>query len=351
LKKKLAIYPFCEELNPILKYKNKIKDYELKYSITPKSWEIFDGSKKNFESIITEEEFISKKLIDSIDVFLLCKPVFQVKETLYENIIKLAKKHNKQLIHVSELRSIIDKLNINSICLQSEMKFMIKNTELSTIDIPIAMVLGFGENCEKWDVQMGMQDYFNKKGYKVSLISSNPLSELMDFYSVPNNIINENIDFSQKVKKVNSFIKDIELNENPDLIIIGIPGGIIKYNQSISNNYGYLAYLICNAVTPDVSILNLYCGEYKSEYIEQIKSICFYRFGIVLNYFHISKNVCNYNFETVKLDYFPVEHKFLVDNVIKPHEILPAFNINDKTSKDKVFQKIITELQNNIAAV
>ena len=353
MKKRLAIYPFYEELISVLNHKDKILDYEVVFAIIPKGWESHsEFTESNAECFCSEEKFYAENLIDSVDAFLLCKPIFEIDMSIYDRIIALGEKYRKQIIYVPELDSVITKTNNEQlICLQSEMPCILVNSELASIDVPVVMVLGLGENCEKWDVQLGLYDYFTQYGYKVSLISSNPLSRLMGNHNIPYDIDSTELTFSQQVKSINSFVKNVELEENPDVIILGVPGAILSHSQSVPNGYGHIPFLICNAVTPDLSILSLYCGKYEEKHIKEIKSTCYYRLGANVNYLHISKIACNYNFETRKMDYFSVDKSFLTDNIIRELESISSFNITDSHSREKVFKNIMQELQNNTAAI
>ncbi|RRJ67111.1 TIGR04066 family peptide maturation system protein [Paenibacillus oralis] len=352
MRKKLAIYPFFEELMPVLQYKNKIRDYELVYAITPTGWESFSESGEFSEYICSEERFYSENLIHSIDIFLLCLPMFQINSSIYHRIITLAEQYGKQIIYEIELEPIIKELfKGQGICLNPELSDITPSTEIVSIDVPVIMILGLGENCEKWRIQLDLRDFFHLKGYRASLISSNPISQLLGFHTLPSSLDNKGLIFSQQVQNLNSFIKKIELKEKPDVIILGVPGGILKYSNSVPNGYGYLPFLISNAVTPDLSILSLYGGNYTEQNIQEIKSTCYYRFGVVVNYFHISKKICDYNFETKRINYYSVDNSYLVENIVKPQQNKNTFNISDSTSTQMVFEMIIQELQNNVAAV
>lgn len=353
MKKKLAIYPFSEELMPILRHQNKIRNYELTYAIIPKGWESHDESRKQYmKYFCPEEKFYSENIINSIDAILLCKPVFQNDLSMYIRITDLAEKYNKQIMYVYELEREITKQNKKHwVCLKPEQVDTPQNSELFSIDVPVIMIFGLGENCEKWDVQLGLYDYFIQKGYNASLISSNGISQIMGLHNFPSCLDSPELTFSQQVKSLNAFIKKIELEEKPNLIILGVPGGIIKYSPTVPTGYGYLPFLISNATLPDISILSLYCGEYGAEHVKKIQSACFYRFSAKVNYFHISKKVCNYDLETKQMNYYSVDNPYLTEKIIRPQENLPAFNILDEQSREKVFENIMKELQNNIAAV
>lgn len=353
MKKRLAIYPFCEEMLTILRHQNKIWDYKLTYAVIPKGWEFCDESRKQYEDqFCPEERFYSENLIDFTDAVLLCKPVFLSNMSVYDRMVALAEKCNKQIIYVYDLEPEIAKLNKKHwTCLKPEPADTPQNSEPFSIDVPVVMVFGLGENCEKWDIQLGLYDYFTQKGYKATLISSNMISRIMGLRTLPACLDSPGLTFSQQVKSLNAFIKKVELEEKPNLIILGVPGGIMKYSKSVPNGYGYLPFLISNATVPDVSILSLYCGEYGQEHIKEVKSSCFYRFGARVNYFHISQKVFNYDFETKRINYYSVDVPYLIEKIIRPREAMPAFNILDEQSREKVFESIMKELQSNIASI
>jgi peptide maturation system protein (TIGR04066 family) len=353
VKKKLVVYPFFEEFLPILQHQNKIQDYELTYAVIPKGWEFDSELRKQYaEFFCPEEKFYSEKFIDLIDAVLLCRPVSLNDISIYDRMIALAEKYNKKIIYVPELEIELANPNMKQwICLRPEQVGTTKNSQLFNIDVPVVMILGLGENCEKWGVQLNLHDYFVKKGYKVSLISSNMISQIMGMHTLPDGLDSPNLTFSQQVIGLNAFIKKVELEDKPNLIILGVPGGIMKYSKTVPNGYGYLPFLISNAAAPDISILSLYCGEYSKEHLKEIQSVCFYRFNIRVDYFHISQKVCNYDFETKQINYYSVDNPYLTEKIIRPQETMPAFNILDEQSQKKVFDSILNELQSNVAVV
>lgn len=353
MKKKLAIYPFSDELSPIIRHKNKFQNYELVYAVIPKGWEFQNELLEEYVDLFCREErFFSENLMQSVDAILLCKPMLMYNTFIFERIIALAEKHKKQIIYDSELAvELNNQMKEQWICLKQDQINVTQTGDLFSIDVPVIMVLGIGENCEKLDIQMGLYDYFNQKGYKTTLITGNPIYQMMGLYTLPDCLDSPFLTFSQQVKSLNAFVKKIELTDNPKLIILDVPGGIIKYSKMITNGFGYLPFLISNAIEPDIAVLSLYCGEYGKEHIEEIQDYCFRRYGIRVNYFHISRKVNNYDFETKKINYFSVDPTYLAEKIIRPQETMPAFNILDEQSREKVFEDIMKELQSNIAVV
>jgi peptide maturation system protein (TIGR04066 family) len=350
MKKRLAVFPFSKKLNSLILNKDQLQNYELVYAIIPRGWDDLEEIQAQYKEIIIDEEpFFINQYISNVDAILLCKPILDVNDSLYTNIINLAKGFGVKIIYDQRLTTLpVEKDQKNWECLELHGVFEINNHEFLNIDVPVISVFGLGENCEKWDVQLELCDFFNKKGYKVSLISNNPLLQLFGGSVFPPIIDSTEYTFEQQVKSINSFIKNVELRERPDLIIIDVPGAILKYNRYIPNGYGYAPFLISNAVVPDLSIISLYCGCYDKEHIEEIKKSCLYRMGTSVNYFHLSSNVCQYNLEANRLEYFSIDNDYVAELVEKNKINGAFFNIHDMCKREQIFQQMLNELHNNI---
>jgi len=351
MEEKIAIYPFHEELSTLFLHQDKIKNYELVYGILPTGWTNFDNYNHQKNYMRYESDFYSMGLIHNVDAVLLSKPKHYVDSTFYKQIVNLANEMNKKIIYESMLESVLGNVYTKeSICLNAEpLTLTTYNEELYSIDVPVVMVLGLGENCDKWNIQLGIYDYFNELGYKIQLISSSELSQLMDKHTLPSFADNPHLTFEQQVKAINAFVKNIETSNEADLIIIGVPGGILKYSKAISNGFGCIPFVISNAVTPDIAILSLYCGEYQQNHIQEIQSSCFYRFNFKVGYFHISNKVANYDIETRQLNYYSIEKEHMLKILTKNN--LGFFNIFDIKSTKQTLSNMLEELQNNIACV
>jgi len=353
MKKRLTIYPFVEEAIPLLRNKDKINEFEIVHCIMPNDWTIDTDDEEVLKKLCPVSEFYSQDYINETDVLLICKPKQDVEFSFYSDIINHVRENRKQLMYVKELSQIIKNVVIaDDVFLnQTDESIAFTSSELSDITVPVIMVLGLGENCDKFNIQLGLWDYFIKSGYKASLISSNVIAKIMNADLIPSFIDSPELTFSQQVLHVNKYVKSVQEKSNPNVIVMGVPGGVIKYNQAIPNGYGYTQFVIGNAIKPDVSILSLYCGEYKLEYIKEMQQVCHYRFGINVGYFHISNKALDYDIETKKLNYFTVDMSYHIENVVKPQEHIPAFNIYDNKSSEMVFSSIMEELQTNVSAI
>ena len=186
-----------------------------------------------------------------------------------------------------------------------------KNLKLNT---PVVAVMGLGPNCSKFEIQLGLRENILKKGFKVSQIGSKHYCELFGFHSFPSFMYSNEYDEETKIFAFSRFLRDIEIRENPDVIILGIPEGIMKYNDRIINRFGTLAYEVGCAVTSDYTVLSLPCEEINNEYIAMLVECLKYRNSMVLDSLSISN--IHINEDSINKEYMPVSFDVMPDSYV-----------------------------------
>lgn len=137
-------------------------------------------------------------------------------------------------------------------------------------------------------MQLALRKRLLDNDYKVSVIGSKPYSSLFGFHSFPF-FMNENMDNTQKIILFRKYVKYVEMIEQPDLIIIGIPGAIMAINKKHHFDFGVTAYMVSQAVTGDYVIMNmLYGKKYTTEQLEELSRVCKYRLNFEIDSFHLS---------------------------------------------------------------
>ena len=84
---------------------------------------------------------------------------------------------------------------------------------------------------------MFLKTYLNNLDYKVCVVSSRTNAELFGIHSFPEFMLQHNLDESSKIINFNHYIKELEVSEKPEIIIIGVPGGIMPVSEKHSDNY------------------------------------------------------------------------------------------------------------------
>ena len=212
-------------------------------------------------------------------------------------------------------------------------------SEEHKITVPVVFVAGTTLYTEKFHVQLALRKRLIDDGYKVSQIGSKSYSNLFGFHSYPL-FMNENIDNTQKIVLFRKYVKYIEMQEQPELIIIGIPGGIMAVNRKHHFDFGMTAYMISQAVEPDYVIMNmLYSKDYTVEQLEEIRQVYRFRLNFEIDSFHISNALLDpATLKSERLKFIKMGKKQYNDKVKDLYDFL------DCADMDKAYETMLKKL-------
>lgn len=308
----VLIYPYDEEFSPILSYKELMSQYQITKVVSLRGWGLCGKEagaigKRNSLGFIVTDEFENN--LDECDAVLFCETKNAIDfEKLIMPKIDMAIKFGKDIIvafhmNQSEIDLIWKK------CMDGKVGFKnyYRNTTLQSnlhmaegslgnleINTPVIFVFGMSQKTNKFDIQLSLRKNFLERGYQVSQIGSRNYCELMGFHSFPC-FMNAKLQESVKIRLFNRYIKEIENTEAPDVIIIGIPGGIFPINKKFTNYYGIYAYEISQAVMPDAAVFSCLYDEFTQDYFQLISTSIKNRFGFEVDCFNISNHFFDWN--------------------------------------------------------
>lgn len=246
------LYPFDLESAPILRHNTLLHGLEIKKAVSPKGWgyigkdaSLADGG--HHIGLVVDGDF--EQAIDNCETLLIVDSYnnFDFDEKIFPKI-EFAAKHGIKIICARYLNDAERKKAENA-CRNSGSSFFYLNDQNSMqikknpgvqriqIDTPIVFVLGTGEHTDKFEIQLSLREELLKRGYKVSQIGSRSCCKLFGFHSIPEFMTSTGISEGDKIICFNNFVKQIELNEKPELIVIGIPGGAMEIDNMFNNNY------------------------------------------------------------------------------------------------------------------
>ena len=305
-KENLIIYPFDIQSTPLLRNEKFLEQYNITALISPKGWG-FDGKDGSCadkgENINIDVSSNFEEALELADTVLFSESYLSLdfRKMVYPKIEK-AVKSNKNIICTLDIEKEIC-CKLENECRKRDKYFKnykndhdiqykkyekIKKESIYEISTPVMFIVGMGERTQKFQLQLSVREYIVKMGYKVSQIGTRHYCEMFGFHSFPQFMFGNSMSEVEKIVAFNLYVKKLEIEEQPDLIIIGIPGGLLPFNNMFTNRFGALAYEISRSIRPDVAILSTFYEDYKPEYFERLSNLIKYRFGYEIDCYNLS---------------------------------------------------------------
>lgn len=335
--KNVVLYPYNLDSVTIYKNRNRQKAYSINGII------VSEEERKYYSNRYSDDIFIldDKELLsNNTDALVLCDNINCFDLRNFKKRIEMAEKNGKDVFVAKEFAikyPLAMGNNIKTIENGHPLSTEYSNNILLEFDTPICVVLGQGNNCDKFNLLIALTEIIQKRGYKPSVISSNSLGSFFDMYSYPDFMFSREFSFCEKIQLLNRYLYDIEQTDNPDIIVMSIPGGIMPLDPVTHNYYGEFAHIVSYAVPSmiDIGILNIYDNEViDPEYIDYLKQICKVRFNIEIQMIVQAKQSFGYDDEAKTTSFF-------FRNAVKS-------NNYDSDQTAIAFNMLIDELENNI---
>lgn len=349
MKKKCILFPCDTEVEPLVKYCDMMK-YDVTSILSLESWNLtekifldktckkLDRDNLSFKGIdvlviiesnsyldFTAQIFpmIEKAAKDGVDV-LIARDISLMEKELCQ---KCCEANNVSFTEL-EIKCDIDKLE--------------KLSEDDKINTPILLVAGTSANTQKFDIQLALRKKFLEAGYKVSQIGSRKYCELLGFHSFPS-FMNDSVREEDKIILFRKMVKLIEIEEKPEIIIIGTPGGILPINDKHHFDFGITNFMVSNAICPDCVVMNLlYNTLYEEDDLQRFREMCKHRFNYEISLFHVSNTFIDpSSLNDWKVKYIKIDQK--------PNDInvKNVYNFMAEDQCDEAFNVIVEQLAGN----
>lgn len=358
--KKLMIFPFTYSEREIIMYKELIQGYILSATVVWNQVDLqFILSKfgKTPDVFITEEFETALKMCDA--VLFINNSDTDASATIYNDYIQKAINSNKEILFLKEQQQFFDlsPLEKNGYCIAPNKDDLLKATSnyIKNIDIAAIGVMGLGDFCNKFCCEIEIASFFRKKGYKVLHFGSKNFCGILGEENYPEFIYMKQYSVTQRILKWNQYLFERCDKEKPDLIILGMPGGIMPLNNKILNDFGEIPYIISNGIRIDSGVLCSYFYEkVEQKYFTEYKNFCKYKLNCDIDCICVSNSSCRFDPDSEEsiLEYLHFEpdiaDKMIVD--ANNEESVYIFNILNSTSKDKMLQNLYRELTESVSA-
>lgn len=372
-KENVLIYPYDKQFTPILRYSNFINTYNKITISSLIGWGLCDkdagyadgGSNIN---IIVENKF--DEYLHDCDTVIFTEPdnFIDYEKSIYPKIYS-AIQSGKKIINLLNLH---DKFNdIKEYCNNKNVEFINYRNEVNVdgisiidkaigileINTPVISIVGVSENTNKYSLQLQTKMQLENMGYAISHIGSRAYCEINNSHSFPSFMFNNSISETDKIYLFNRFVNNIELKEKPDVIIIGVPGGIIPHNNVINNNFGITAFEVFQAITADALVVSVFHELYTSEFFESLSKTTKYRFGLDIDIMNITNRQIDwpqmYSTKSPVITYATLNSDYMNERIaqIKTITDIPIYNILNPNDSYNIVQILINKLCEDIPLV
>lgn len=179
------------------------------------------------------------------------------------------------------------------------------------IQTPIVFVFGMFEHTEKLDTLLYLHKGIQQFGYKVkSILTRKNETDSNDFVSFPDFMYDKQYSDTDKIFFFNHFVRRLELEDKPDVIVIGLPGEIMPLDEKHNGNFGVFPYIISNAIHCDYAVMKLFHNYYDPTFADKIQEIVKNKFEIDINAFAVSNSILDAtSISTSTLKFYESEEK------------------------------------------
>lgn len=351
--KKIALFPVQKHNAALARYQDMIQDIQVIPILAPahksmqgKDLSALDGGSP--AGIILQADF--EEAVKDCDLLYLDDSRFLTRDESYSEYRSMAEKHSVSILYARTLSERLHLQDEENGSVKWQMSGMGDTSELTAIDVPVISVLTMGNEMDQSHVEIGLRRFFRNQGYRVSQIGTQEYSMLFGFSAAPHFLF-ANLDGKRKRLMFNQFVRRMIKEEKPDLLIMGVPEAVMKYNNQIPAGMGDVPCIMMDAVQSDIGVLCTCCQPYTEEYFKELSLFGRYRLNCEINYFNISNSVViNDEDYHGRLEHLPLDSMFVVSHM---HDGVGAdcgfeiFNSYSESSSDKAYRRMEDELAGN----
>jgi len=358
---RVGVYPYNTEFDPFLRHTLLLNPaFQISTLISPAGWGLAG-------QIIGEWTVVStfEPILNDIDTVFI--PAFHATEKVETLIVKEIESI------VPSLKKVICAANLSAqnieclqtTCIKADCLFenlnVLKapgaygltrpteqNPPLEVLDVPIVAVVGIWEETDKFEASLVLREKFIQNGYRITQIGSRNCCELLSFHSFPGFMLDPGVDAVDKIIYFNRWIQQLAEAEEPDLILLTVPGAIQNLNETLTKGFGILPHLVFQAVMVDFLLFCTMCDEDSMQFLQEISTMCTYKFSCNVDCYHMSN--LQFDLNTSKARGQVVINRIyrdMVSQILKKgskDSPIPIVNVLEQASWDKLFDLVVGKL-------
>lgn len=336
---KVAIYPFCAELLPVVKTFEKLQNhYSISRLVSPRGFGLtgYDAgyacNHSDTGTIVTDEFDYDH---GEWTTLILFEPIM-VKEKMDYSFEKIAEQAIQSGKHVIFLGSSTkgndwtkklscqypEQCEIRAYLDWNSKHLMERSHNFHEAEVPLVLIGGILEEADAFEVLLKLAVKMKEEGTNALVFTKHPMGGLLGFYNMNHIWEAHNCTEAQKIKELNHYINIMVDSIRPDVILLEAPDAVMRYNDKAPNGFGIRTFMICQAVTPDQFICCVPFGLAVGEFINAISLGFEKSLGTPITAVHIS-NVLVDQQEIIQRHDIMIVHsnrKYVCDQIRKERE-------------------------------
>jgi hypothetical protein len=301
--------------------------HSISYYLTLAGWNIGNSEKP----LYTIDDFDFKK----ISTLVLVNSFRILESEVLQKIVNIVA-HNGIKIICARDDMDIDEGQLQGKCIEKniEYSFICEETSLAehmvmhNIEVPVITIAGIGPYVEKFKLGLHIRNAFEDAGYKILYISPRREGKLFATHIFPEYMYKKDLDFARKVLSFNVYVNSLVAKEQPDILLVGVPGETMELSEKHKMNFGILASAVFNAVKPDVSILNVYNLRYTDKFLDEQKKYCKYRLGMIPDLFYATyTGIIESSLQESWIQYFHADRLF--NDLLEKHKLFSEVDLTN----------------------
>lgn len=342
---KALVYPFDQQFLPLIETNSLPPHLELVHCVSPKGWG-FAGKDIGYvaygphQGVDISDDFESALASVDVAIFFPYQNYLDRERSLLPKIhqaIKLQKEiycccpldDNEKSMFIQQAEragTTFHYFDNKDLDIPLDVDLILRHKTLRPITVPIVAIASIMEFSGKLALQLKFAQYMRSQGYKVSVITSKPYAAFIGAHPVPDFLFSASHSESNKILLFNAYVKYIQHTEEPDLILISIPGGLLPVKDDETSWFGITAFEVTRAVTPDASFLISHFENFEPSHIEELVTMFNYRFSLNINAIILNNMMVDF-VESKHMSY--VQDDVVAGGSLISHSDLPVFNLSN----------------------
>lgn len=161
------------------------------------------------------------------------------------------------------------------------------------LDRPSPSIVMVGEICcglHGTDVALALKDHFATMGYKAQLIMPGVLPATVGAFTMES-LWDAKESIPGQIMAINRWLRAFCQAEDPDVVIIQIPGDMVALNERVETSFGTCAYTLTQAVEADAFVLCMPMDTIDTQRLSDLGNLMKYRFALETDGLFISNKV------------------------------------------------------------